>query len=141
MDSSKTDYTIGTNIKRALIRANKKQTELAEFLEVDKSHVSKWVNNSVTPNRDNIKRIADFTDRTVEELLSGIFNDHSKTDQNKISNSFKADEIKSIENLVGYLLMQALRTNSEQKVNEIYERDFKPGINLVSERIANLIKL
>jgi len=49
----------------------KRQKHLAEFLEITQQAVSRWVNGVTEPNLDNLVRIADFFDVSIEELLKG----------------------------------------------------------------------
>ena len=48
-----------------------KQEELAEYLFVSRTAVSKWESGRGYPNIDSLKLIAKFFDVTIDELLSG----------------------------------------------------------------------
>lgn len=141
------NYNLGANIKRALQLVGKTQTELAEYLKVDKSHVSKWVNNHVRPNRDNIADIAKFTERSIEQILSGYFNERRYTKKETVESpvaDYKVTEIELTFEQLGKNLIKRLSSTSGQCYGEL-EKEIQEFISdeleITRKRMVNLINL
>ena len=60
---------IGERIGLALKNADKKQKELAQYLNISDNTVSYFVNGSRTPNTEQIIKIADFLNVSADYLL------------------------------------------------------------------------
>lgn len=67
----------GQNLSKALKKRAKTQVWLAEQLDIDKTHVNKWVKNRVLPSSEYMDRIAKALDYEIEELITGIFKDEA----------------------------------------------------------------
>lgn len=61
---------IADNINKCLEKQQKKQVELAEYLNVSRQTVSKMLNGARTITAGELKRIAEFCCSTMEELTS-----------------------------------------------------------------------
>ncbi|MCL2177642.1 MAG: helix-turn-helix domain-containing protein [Firmicutes bacterium] len=71
MEKVKVQY-FARNLRKLLCDVSfVRQKNLAEFLGVTQQAVSRWVNGVTEPNLDNLVRIADFLDVSIEELLKG----------------------------------------------------------------------
>jgi transcriptional regulator with XRE-family HTH domain len=90
---------IGSNIKRALKKRNKTQVWLAEQLNIDKTHVNKWVNNHINPNANYLSDIARLLDFDVNELDTGDFKDemnYQKINKAPANHNIKDEELQLI---------------------------------------------
>ncbi len=62
------------NLKNALYKKNKSQSDLARFLNVTPTTVSRWTNGEAMPRANMIDRICNYLLCTTEDLMT----DHSK---------------------------------------------------------------
>ena len=63
-----TQDTFGQYIARRRKHMGLTQEELAEKVGVSKSAIAKWENNGGLPDRDNLKRLSDVINISVDEL-------------------------------------------------------------------------
>ena len=75
----------GIRLKKELTEQNKKQTELAKYLNVGKSTVTEWINGKNEPSMRAIAEIAIFLDVSTDYLFG--LEDETGT-KVKIHNSF-----------------------------------------------------
>ncbi len=63
--------TLGTKLRR--LRDNKKmsQTEIADLLGISQSAYNKWEADQAKPNIDNLRKIADFHNTDIYDLIEG----------------------------------------------------------------------
>ena len=59
----------GLRVKQELKQQNKKQVELAKYLNVQKSTLSEWLNNNNEPPMKAIVEIATFLNVSTDYLL------------------------------------------------------------------------
>lgn len=64
-----------TNLKNALYRRNKSQSDLARFLKVTPTTVSRWTKGEALPRANMIDRICNYLLCSTEDLMT----DHTKT--------------------------------------------------------------
>lgn len=64
----------GRNLRNRLDAKNSTQTELAKFLKVTPTAVSRWVNGDAMPRPNMVDRICLYLNCTVEDLMT----DHTK---------------------------------------------------------------
>ncbi len=62
---------LGENIYKYRTQKNMSQGDLAEALEVSRQSVSKWENNSATPELDKLMKMAAIFEITLDELVTG----------------------------------------------------------------------
>lgn len=78
-----TNMIIANNISMALKEINKKQTELADALGISKQIVNKMLMGARTINAIELKKIADFCNKSMDDLLriesEDIFEDNIHT--------------------------------------------------------------
>ena len=143
-NSSNTEYSLGKNIKKALRKKGKRQQDLVDYFwdkhkrKIDKSHVSKWCNDVVNPNRENIKIISDFVDFSIEEIMSGQFKDEArivakKSGSSLILDDFVTTEIDSSMNMVKKLVSQAAGISEEDVENE-----YGSYLNVLKVKISSI---
>lgn len=70
---------IANNISRSLEKQNKKQVELADYLEVSRQTVNKMLNGVRTINASELRKIAEFLKTSMEELTT-IPQNYEETD-------------------------------------------------------------
>lgn len=63
------NMNLGENIYACRVRNNMSQGELAAELEVSRQSVSKWENNSATPELDKLIKMSTLFDITLDELV------------------------------------------------------------------------
>lgn len=64
----------GTNLRNALYKRNKSQSDLARYLKVTPTTVSRWTNGEAMPRASMIDRICVYLGCTAEDLMT----DHTK---------------------------------------------------------------
>ncbi len=74
------NYTIGNKINILLEKQNKKQKDLAQFLDVNSNIISYWCNGARKPNIEQIIQIASFFNVTTDYLLG--LSENKTTDTN-----------------------------------------------------------
>ena len=62
---------LGENIYKNRTAKNWSQSDLAEALDVSRQSVSKWENNSATPELDKLIKMSDLFDITLDNLVYG----------------------------------------------------------------------
>lgn len=62
---------LGENIYRLRVEQNMSQGDLADALEVSRQSVSKWENNTATPDLDKVIHLAQIFNITIDELVTG----------------------------------------------------------------------
>ena len=82
------DENIGKFIKSQREKNKISQTKLAELLFVDRTLISKWENNKLTPNIKEIIKMAKIFGISIEEFLSAeeYNNDNKEIIENNLSN-------------------------------------------------------
>lgn len=70
---------IANNISRSLEKQNKKQVELADYLEVSRQTVNKMLSGVRTINASELRKIAEFLKTSMEELTT-IPQNYEETD-------------------------------------------------------------
>ena len=70
---------IANNISRSLEKQNRKQVELADYLEVSRQTVNKMLSGARTINAGELRMIADFLGTSMEELTT-IPQNYEETD-------------------------------------------------------------
>ena len=73
------NVVIANNISRFLDKQNKKQVELAEYLEVSRQTVNKMLSGARTINAGELRMIAGFFETSMEELTT-IPQNYEETD-------------------------------------------------------------
>lgn len=63
--------SIGENIYKYRIAQNRSQSDLAEALNVSRQSVSKWENNTATPDLDKLIKMKQLFGVTLDELVFG----------------------------------------------------------------------
>lgn len=56
-------------IKIVLTEKDKKQTELSTFIGKNSISINKWCSNDIQPSLSDLKRVADFLDVPLRELI------------------------------------------------------------------------
>lgn len=74
MRTRPTSEVFAENLRNMLIAKNKKQVDLAKYLDTTKATVTHWVNGENVPRMNTIDRICAFLHCTVEDLTT----DHNK---------------------------------------------------------------
>ena len=74
MRTRPTSEVFAENLRNMLIAKNKKQVDLAKYLDTTKATVTHWVNGENVPRMNTIDRICTFLHCTVEDLTT----DHNK---------------------------------------------------------------
>ena len=69
------------NLRMLLTQKGKRPSELAEYLGVSRSLVSKWLNGKQTPNRKHDKAIGEFF---ASDSLSKLLQDEHEKDMRSI---------------------------------------------------------
>lgn len=64
------NVVIANNISRSLEKQNRKQVELADYLEVSRQTVNKMLSGARTINAGELRMIADFLGTSMEELTT-----------------------------------------------------------------------
>lgn len=62
---------LGENIYKFRTQKNMSQGDLADALDVSRQSVSKWENNSATPELEKLIKMSEFFGITLDELVSG----------------------------------------------------------------------
>lgn len=62
---------LGENIYRFRIQRNMSQGDLADALDVSRQSVSKWENNSATPELEKLMKMSELFGITLDELVTG----------------------------------------------------------------------
>jgi transcriptional regulator with XRE-family HTH domain len=62
---------LGQTIYRLRMERNMSQGDLADALDVSRQSVSKWENNSATPELEKVIHMAQIFDITIDELVTG----------------------------------------------------------------------
>ncbi len=62
---------LGENIYHYRTQKNMSQGDLADALDVSRQSVSKWENNSATPELEKLMKMAQIFDITIDELVTG----------------------------------------------------------------------
>lgn len=62
---------LGENIYRLRTQHNMSQGDLADALDVSRQSVSKWENNSATPELEKLLKMSELFGVTLDELVSG----------------------------------------------------------------------
>ncbi len=108
---------IGQRINAALARANKKQKELAQELNVPDNTISYFTSGKRTPNTEQLVKIAEYLDVSADYLLGMVSEPASNM------------EVKVICEITGL---------SEQVINELakYKKDLSPPINRMFAHLA-----
>lgn len=70
---------IANNISTSLEKQNRKQVELADYLEVSRQTVNKMLSGARTINAGELRKIADFLGTSMEELTT-IPQNYEETD-------------------------------------------------------------
>lgn len=63
--------TLGERIRSLRMQKNLSQEELAEKLDVSRQSVSKWENDTATPDLDKLVKLSDLFEVTLDELVRG----------------------------------------------------------------------
>ena len=66
-----TSFSFGSTLKHLLETNNVKQEELAIDISVDESLISKYINNKSQPSINNLIKIANYFDVSLDYLLTG----------------------------------------------------------------------
>lgn len=61
--------SLGQNIKKARLAAGMKQKDLAERLQVYQKDISRWENDTLTPNAITFGRICEELGASADEIL------------------------------------------------------------------------
>jgi transcriptional regulator with XRE-family HTH domain len=73
--------SLGENIYKLRSKKNWSQTDLADALEVSRQSVSKWENNTATPDLERLIKMKEIFDISLDELVFGdVFCQKGKTD-------------------------------------------------------------
>lgn len=102
------NMVIANNINAFLEKRQKKQVELAAYLNVSRQTVSKMLNGARTVNAGELRKIADFLNTSMEELTS-IPRDYEKTDvfhvfMGQVQSKEARQTIKDIDILIDMIL-------------------------------------
>ena len=81
------DDNIGKFIKSQREKNNISQTKLSELLFVDRTLISKWENNKLTPNIKEIIKMAKIFGISIEEFLKG--EEYNNENKEKIEDNFE----------------------------------------------------
>ena len=95
--------TLGEKIKEARKQAGLSQEQLSEKLGVSRSAVAKWETNGGIPDRDNLYRLAEVLNVTVNDLHHII--EQSKLSQVDLEANITADVIAALESY-GYQVIR-----------------------------------
>ena len=63
--------TLGARIRALRMQQNLSQEELAEKLDVSRQSVSKWENDTATPDLDKLVKLSELFEVTLDELVRG----------------------------------------------------------------------
>lgn len=91
---------LGEKLKVAREKKNLSQNDVASVLNISRQSISKWENNRNTPDIDNLIRLCNLYDVTLDELISGY--DESKN--NNVPSEY-LNQKTTIENLEWLLLI------------------------------------
>ncbi|TOY86019.1 hypothetical protein DIS15_00805 [Levilactobacillus brevis] len=80
---------LGENIKKGRTHRGLSQKEASLKLNVSRQSISKWENNKVSPDVNNIIKLSIVYNMSVEELIFGKTNLHSPKDNNTTTCIFK----------------------------------------------------
>jgi len=110
-------------------RANKTQAEAAGLCNADKSTIARWVSGSLTPNDDQIKKLADYFGLHFIELKYGkaIFKSASYAYAEKYS-----EEDKSIDEEIALAYGLALARVNRDMINCREDRELFKAILIKS---------
>lgn len=61
----------GENFKKLRLEANKTQKQVAEELGISQSNISDWENDISRPEYENLLKLKDIYDTTLDDLLKG----------------------------------------------------------------------
>lgn len=132
---SREGYSLGKNIKRALVKSGHTQQDLVEYSGKDKGHISKWCNDKVRPTSQNLAMIADFTGYTMNEILSGSFYDEmQKVPKAKNGNVSVSDYAEREVNSI-MAMVQDMLTNCDSLAVSKNDRPLK----LIENKIRGLV--
>ena len=161
-----TKNVIGDRISALLLEKNKKQKDLAEFLNVTANTISYYVTGARIPNIDQLKKIAVFFDVSIDYLLGASnvasmdikiqeicdyigLNDKAikrlhniKTSTRyKEGNDYLLNEFNALDVIQAFILSESLSTISRQVkiLQELNEKYYKNSevLNFVNEEKAN----
>ncbi len=101
----------GRNLRNKLDAKNRSQNDLARFLKVTPTAVSRWVNGEAMPRANMLDRICNYLGTTAEDLLT----DHTKVAL-LLPEDILAEEIHNNPRLF-QLFMVAVRATDEDLVH------------------------
>lgn len=64
-----TQVSLGERLKENRVNKGFSQGEVAEYLQVSRQSISKWENNNSYPDLDNLVKLSDYYEVSVDELL------------------------------------------------------------------------
>ncbi len=86
--------SLGERIYKLRTEKNLSQGDLAELLEVSRQSVSKWENNSATPDLEKILRLGEIFEVSLDELVKGEAKPYSLNQSEDGTESKAPEEVK-----------------------------------------------
>lgn len=123
--------SLGLRIKNLRQQKNITQTELGNYLDVQKSTISMYENNKSNPDLETIKKIANYFNVTVDYLLG------NETEKPKLS---KKDE-KDIAKEMGKLREKLEKEGGLMFNGEVLDDETRELLLIELERQEKIIKL
>ncbi len=109
----------------------KNKTKLAKELGISPQLMYKYENNLAMPSYENLKKIADYFNVDVEELI-----EDEKIDKNKLEDNLEIENLVKISNSIDKEIVLNLTRTNEKSLDHIIELG-KTLIKL-SEKIADI---
>lgn len=90
--------TLGEKLKQTRVERNLSQTDVAEYLNLTRQSISKWENNNGYPDLDNLVRLSEFYEVSIDELLKENQELKEKISDNKLTISGPKKKLKYLKN-------------------------------------------
>lgn len=124
--------TFGQRLERLLEKRNKEKSQLAEYLGVSPSNVTRWIAGEFKPKIKKRQKIAEFLGITVEELMYGIKDESTLRGEEQPEPSAAVDA-----DLISYATARILAICDEQGFKPTH-RQLGRLVGLVYKTIAGV---